>query len=385
MSHVSDFTQEQNKIVLDLINFDNGTNLNLSQVEIGDVGSGDVAEVTASVEAKVGSGYSGNQSVTYNRLNIQDFADVFYPGGLVVPEGSATSLHDVLTEINAALGIALTTDDVVNQPFNWVGSPNEFLDITLAVIPGHKVYFGDMLVTIDNNEISLASIVTVRVLSGLNLPVTDGGGGDGGKEPPAIENPIPHDPSVVMGSGEWTHYTINPAHQTESGKLTFFGAMNGQVRYRLNTGSINTIPSGQSDLIIPPGVTDVYFSVAWGNVLNTENNIVTPVHFNAITEFQTTGQPLTEFKKTHRFTSVPAAIPSNMNSLAKMFWGATTFNQDISGWNTSNITNMEYFASEASSFNQDLSGWNVGGVGQFSATGFDNGAIAWVLPKPNFS
>ena len=54
--------------------------------------------------------------------------------------------------------------------------------------------------------------------------------------------------------------------------------------------------------------------------------------------------------------------------MVDMFNGATAFNQDISGWNTGAVTNMEsmfYFAQAFGGYpynQQDISGWNVGAV-----------------------
>ena len=45
-----------------------------------------------------------------------------------------------------------------------------------------------------------------------------------------------------------------------------------------------------------------------------------------------------------------------------MFQGATSFNQDISKWDVSNVENMDYMFSGATSFNQDISNWDVSNV-----------------------
>ena len=66
-----------------------------------------------------------------------------------------------------------------------------------------------------------------------------------------------------------------------------------------------------------------------------------------------------------------------------MFREAESFNQDISGWDTSNVVNMTDMFYIASSFNQDLSSWNVANV--TSATNFCYSTPSWTLPKPNFT
>jgi surface protein len=71
---------------------------------------------------------------------------------------------------------------------------------------------------------------------------------------------------------------------------------------------------------------------------------------------------------------------TNMNS---MFSGAYVFNADISLWVVSSVTNMRYMFNGASSFNRDLSGWCVSGISP-QPPGFDTGAIAWALPRPNW-
>ena len=72
---------------------------------------------------------------------------------------------------------------------------------------------------------------------------------------------------------------------------------------------------------------------------------------------------------------------SSVTNMRAMFEGATAFNQDISNWNTSSVTDMGNMFFGASSFNQDLSGWFVTNI-PTKPDGFDYLAESWTLPRP---
>ncbi|WP_427902706.1 BspA family leucine-rich repeat surface protein [Metamycoplasma alkalescens] len=59
---------------------------------------------------------------------------------------------------------------------------------------------------------------------------------------------------------------------------------------------------------------------------------------------------------------VPTELPKEITSTRSMFWDAAKFNQDISGWDTSNLETIDQMFIGAKMFNQDLSKWNVSNV-----------------------
>ncbi len=53
---------------------------------------------------------------------------------------------------------------------------------------------------------------------------------------------------------------------------------------------------------------------------------------------------------------------SAVTDMSRMFYGAASFNQDLSAWNVAAVTNMSYMLYGAAAFNQSLSVWDVAAV-----------------------
>ena len=72
---------------------------------------------------------------------------------------------------------------------------------------------------------------------------------------------------------------------------------------------------------------------------------------------------------------------SSVTNMVLMFSGASSFNQNIGSWNTSSVTRMVYMFGDASLFNQDLSGWCVTLIPS-KPSHFDDDTTSWALPRP---
>ncbi|MCX6534046.1 MAG: BspA family leucine-rich repeat surface protein, partial [Actinobacteria bacterium] len=66
-------------------------------------------------------------------------------------------------------------------------------------------------------------------------------------------------------------------------------------------------------------------------------------------------------------TDVPSSLPAGVTNFFGMFGDASSFNGDVSGWDTGSVTNMSAMFGDASSFNGDVSGWDTGSVTDMSA------------------
>ena len=62
------------------------------------------------------------------------------------------------------------------------------------------------------------------------------------------------------------------------------------------------------------------------------------------------------------YSATDAPDLSRVTNMNRMFWNASAFNGNVSGWNVSRVTDMAGMFEDASAFNGDLSGWNVSRV-----------------------
>jgi len=134
--------------------------------------------------------------------------------------------------------------------------------------------------------------------------------------------------------------------------------------------SAYTSVSGESTITYTVTVTKISFT--------DDNSTIDGISFTNVGGFYNTTQNLTirqfgdiplsrdgnQFYNLNPITIQPTTVPIILpnTSFQFLFDQCTTFNSDISGWDTSNVINMSYAFSGASQFNQPIGNWDTSAV-----------------------
>ncbi|MEJ6625276.1 MAG: BspA family leucine-rich repeat surface protein, partial [Flavobacteriaceae bacterium] len=92
--------------------------------------------------------------------------------------------------------------------------------------------------------------------------------------------------------------------------------------------------------------------------------------------------PVSLFNSTSFNTDISFWDTSNVTNMKGMFYGASAFNQNIGSWDTSSVSNMQDTFAGASSFNQNIGSWDTSNVsnmfGMFAgASAFNQNIGSW--------
>jgi surface protein len=191
-------------------------------------------------------------------------------------------------------------------------------------------------------------------------------------------------------------------------ELGLFGDGNVQVDWGDNTSSVTNCDecgylyrhtyatSGQYTITISGTLTGFGQEIDQNFFENPPVPLLGAEYLTAVTSFGDLGiESLSlAFFGSNNLIDVPAVLPATVTDLSGLFASASSFNDDISAWNTANVTSMAFMFADliglfsdstepSSAFNQSLSSWVTSSVTDMSfmfagASSFDQSLSSWV-------
>ncbi|MGB1979789.1 MAG: BspA family leucine-rich repeat surface protein [Flavobacteriaceae bacterium] len=172
----------------------------------------------------------------------------------------------------------------------------------------------------------------------------------------AIGNPYTGTDSIT--------FTISPTFYLDTNGVTVKcsgcnpgdqGEVNGVIYTAVDNSTIGSTAAGDWDTIVTSLVTDMS-NLSFPNK-STFNEDISSWDTSNVTSMNAT------FRGAGNFTQdIGNWDTSSVNDMTEMFQNATIFNRDIGNWNISNVTSTTNMFKNASQFNQDIGDWDTSNV-----------------------
>jgi hypothetical protein len=167
---VTDFTQLPDQIIIDLINFSNGTSIPDGSLSFGlptALPEGSTHNTTIIASAVPGvSLYEGDATLTYNRVDLSTVPGARETRFII---GSATTIADLIPAINAAYQLNLQPEDFINAALpaliQHISDEEEAFELIAG--PNSLIFVNRVALSVYRPDIPLSSVIVNTALNGL--------------------------------------------------------------------------------------------------------------------------------------------------------------------------------------------------------------------------
>jgi surface protein len=137
-----------------------------------------------------------------------------------------------------------------------------------------------------------------------------------------------------------------------------------------HTGLVTDVPSS-TPLFIQANPRGLLTGPEWFAVVDNSNTAKSAITSYALTN----GTSSSYFTTSGQLVPFNNIVTTNMTDMSYMFSNATTFNQDISSWDTSNVINMLWMFYRANAFNKPIGSWDTSNVTNMNAMFYEGYAF----------
>lgn len=151
---LGDFTKDPAQLMVDMINFCNAAThaaLKTTDVVFGqpqaNLNPSAAGNTQLLIDAATGTGYNGNQVITYNRQQV-NIVTLVTGQDNVIPVGQATKISDLIPAINAKYGINLTEMEYTDGPLPAFANGVTSQLIQIPMLPTSLIWTGTLAIQI---------------------------------------------------------------------------------------------------------------------------------------------------------------------------------------------------------------------------------------------
>ncbi|WP_303662345.1 BspA family leucine-rich repeat surface protein [Williamsoniiplasma luminosum] len=332
----------------------------------------DLKDITTSTAKVEGTGeYTGTVDVTFTiKKDISSFIKVKELGK--INNNQETTITDAIISKNPTAQQATFTITNIQPTSAKVTGTGDFIgevDVTYSIAKDISTLEKTLQNILNQHDETLLTVAEIQTLMKTAIPDSDGIG--------VVQTQV--DPTIGAAGFEFNgEKSIN-----YFGKLDLYQVLHKNTNNKTIYLDPNTEKISQTEDVAQLANAKQILNIGWdvtskASIYNLPTTIVKVPNY-----ISTSIQSIASlFKGLGQISDISGWNTSNITNMSHLFEKNQAFNGDISKWDTSNVFEMESMFHEAKSFNGDISKWNTAKLTSMndifgSASAFNQNISAW--------